>query len=221
MSKGRIFLVAIAVLLFAVGGFFIGLFKGVNLVRQGLVDNYPTVRNVITGSFIEVDSTMEATITKAENPELFELLKGDNQGDSLTVMVPYYGRYGVDMNRYIRVVRDGEYAEVAVSKMIMTYCEIKFQDLLVNGQSAAAVIKEGNYPLLRAKMYDFVLPVLSKNKSHIAKAKLNVAKALVFYFEPYKFHLRFFIDNQLQPVPVVPGANKDVDEYIHEVFEKK
>ncbi|MFN8285358.1 MAG: hypothetical protein U0V74_01325 [Chitinophagales bacterium] len=221
MSKGRFFLIAVGIVLLIAAGFFTGLFKGVNLVRQGLIDNYPTVRNVLSGSYIEVDSVEEVLLTKNEAPELVELLKGSNTGDTLHVTVPYYGRYGVDMNRFIRVVRDGEDAEVSVAKMVMTYCEIKFQDITVNGQSAASVIKEGNYPLLRSKLYEYMLPVLSKNKSHIAKAKLNAAKALVFYFEPYKFHLHFFVDNQLQPVPVVPGANKDVDEYIHEVFEKK
>jgi hypothetical protein len=192
-------------------------FYGLNKVRDGLVANYPTIKYVVNGSLIDIDSSLSFRITKAETPALFEALKGYSKSDTLEVMVPYYGRYGVDLSvRNYRVFRDGQTIEVWLPASTLIYSELKFDKMSVAGKGYAGE----NFFAVKNELYNYLLPILRKHKAHQAKARKNVAKALMFYFIPYKFDLKLFIENELQTLPVLPGVNKDVDEYIKEQFAK-
>ncbi|MBK8659015.1 MAG: hypothetical protein IPN22_09135 [Bacteroidetes bacterium] len=188
-------------------------FYGLNKVRDGLVANYPTIKYVVNGALTDIDSSITFVVTKAEAPALLEAVKSYTISDSLELTVPYYGRYGVDLSvRNYRVFRDGQTIEVWLPASTLIYSELKFDKIQMNGKGYAG----DNFFTVKNELYKYLLPVLQKHKSHQAKARKNVAKALMFYFIPYKFDLKFFIENQLQTLPVLPGVNKDVDEYIKE-----
>lgn len=192
-------------------------FYGMNKVRDGLIANYPTIKNVVNGALIDVDSSISIPITKSDNEVLFAALQTYSKGDTLALTVPYYGRYGVDLSvRNYRVFRDGQTVEVWLPSSTLIYCELKFDKMLVNGKAYAGE----NIFSVKSELYKQLLPILNKQKSHQAKAKKNLAKVLMFYFMPYRFGLKLFIDSELQTLPEVPGVNKDVDEFIKEQFTK-
>lgn len=192
-------------------------FYGMNKVRDGLIANYPTIKYVVNGSLIEVDSSVSFLVNKTEQEVLFTALKNYAIGDSLEVTLPYYGRYGVDLSvRNYRVFRDGQTVEVWLPSSTLVYSELRFDKMVVNGKP----YQGENIFSAKKELYDYLLPRLNKQKSHQAKVKRNVAKALMFYFVPYKFDLKLYIDSEAQTLPDVPGVNKDVDEFIKEQFTK-
>jgi hypothetical protein len=219
MKNILLFLIAFIILI-SVGA--VAFFKGVDTVRDGLIANYPTVKNVVQGATTEFfDSLLVTRIAKTDNEELFNLLKGDSKGDTIEVAIPYYARYGVDLSvRNFRVFRDGQTVEVWLPDSKLIYCELNFARMRVNGESAASAIKGESFEALRAKMYEGLLPVLQKDKANHKAAKKTVAKALMFYFMPYKFDLKLYIENVAQTLPLVPGVNQTVDEAINQMLGK-
>lgn len=215
-----VLLVVVAAVLLA-GAYFFGMKSGADLVRNGLIANYPTVKNVVQGTSIEVDSVASVTLAKAENEELFQLLGGDAKADTLNFSIPYYGRYGVPSVGPFRVLKNGDgEVEVWMPPAKMQYCELKFDGMFINGKPATAVVRDENTVELKRKLYDFLIPVLNKNKGNLKAAKLSATKALMFYFIPYKFDLKVYIDNDIQDLPVVPGVNQSVDEAIKKAIGK-
>ena len=196
--------------------------KGVDKMRDGLVANYPTVKNILQGATTEFfDSTLVTSITKTDNEALFNLLKGDLKADTLQLSIPYYGRYGIDLSiRNFRVFRKKKTVEVWLPDSKLLYCELKFEGMMVNGKTAVTAINGNDYALLKKEMYEVLIPVLDKNKSNKKAAKKTVAKALMFYFMPYRLDLKLYIDNELQTLPQVPGVNETVDEAIHQMLTK-
>ena len=215
MKKILFFLIAVIILV-SVG--LVSFLKGVDKVRDGLIANYPTVKNVVQGATTEFfDSLLVTTITKAENPALFELLKGDSKSDTVELTIPYYGRYGIDLSaRNFRVFRDGKTVEVWLPAVKLTYCELKFERMMVNGTTG----KGENYSQLKSKLYEVLIPQLEKNRANQKAAKTTVAKAVMFYFIPYGFDLKLYIDNVQQTLPSVPGVNQTVEQAIDKMLGK-
>ena len=90
----------------------------------------------------------------------------------------------------------------------------------MNGKSGSSFIKGENYALLKSKMYEYLIPLLNKNKANQKVAKNVVAKAVMFYFMPYKFDLKLYINSEQQTLPKVPGVNQTVDEAINQMLGK-
>ncbi|MES2619312.1 MAG: hypothetical protein V4615_00555 [Bacteroidota bacterium] len=219
MKKGLLFLVAVIVL-GAVGA--LSFLKGVDMVRDGLIANYPTVKYVVQGATVEFfDSLLVTTLVKADNEELFSLLKGDSKSDTLQFAIPYYARYGVDLSvRNFRLFRDGQTVELWLPQSKLLYCELRFERMFVDGKLASSALKGDSYALLKNKLYEHIVPLLEKNKANQKAAKKTVAKAVMFYFMPYKFDLKLYINNEQQTLPKVPGVNQTVDEAINEMLGK-
>jgi hypothetical protein len=218
MKKVLFFFIAVIILV-AVGA--LSFLKGVDMVRDGLIANYPTVKNVVQGANVEFfDSLLVTTITKADNEELFNLLTGDSKSDSVELIIPYYSRYGIDFSRAFRLFRDGQTVEVWLPASKLMYCELKFERLLVGGKSGAFALKGDSYAALKNKLYAHAIPLLEKNKANHKVAKLAVTKAVMFYFMPYKFDLKLYIDQQEQALPKVPGVNQTVEEAINQMLGK-
>ncbi len=220
MKTGKIILLVVLVIAAIAGAGFFGLKYGVGLMRNGLVANYPTVKNIVNGAALEVDSTAYVTLTKADDEALFNYLKGDSKSDTLQFSIPYYGRYAVDLSfRNFRVFKNDDGAvEVWLPACMLRYCELKFDGLLVNGKPSTAIFNSGNAADVRKALYTYLIPVIEKHKANQKAAKLTVTKALMFYFMPYKLDLKVYIANDQQQLPVVPGVNQTVDEAIKEAF---
>lgn len=197
--------------------------KGVDKVRDGLIANYPTVKNIVQGATTEVyDSLLVTTVTKANNEELYNLLKGDSKSDTIELTIPYYCRYGVDLSvSNFRVFRDKKTVEVWLPAIKLIYCELKFERMMVDGNSGLQLLQGDNYPALKNKMYETLIPQLEKNKPNLKAAKTTVAKAVMFYFMPYQFDLKLYIDNVQQTLPDVPGVNQTVDQAINKLLGKQ
>ncbi len=220
MKKGKIILLVVLVMAAIAGAGFFGLKYGVGLMQNGLVANYPTVKNIVHGAATEFDSTATITLTKADDEALFDYLKGDLKSDTLQFSIPYYGRYAVDLSfRNFRVFKNEEEAvEVWLPACVLRYCELKFDGLVVNGKPSAALFKSDSGTDIRTKLYAYLIPVIENNKANQKAGKLAATKALMLYFMPYKLDLKVYIANQQQTLPVVPGANQTVDEAIKEAF---
>ncbi len=209
-------MVVIVVAAIIAGAYLLGMKSGADLVRNGLIANYPTIKNVVQGTQIEVDSVTDLLLLRSENEDLFALLKGEITSDTLQVSIPYYGRYGVSLGGAFRALKgeDGV-VEVWTPAITLRYCELKFDGLLVNGKSVSS-LNAG----VKKKLYEFLIPKLAKNKGNVKAAKLATTKALMFCFIPYKFDLRVYIDSQLQDLPIVPGVNQSVDDAIKQAVGK-
>lgn len=217
--------IALVVIVFAAllaGVYFVGVKSGADLVRNGLLANYPTVKNVVQSANVEFDTTVTATLTATENAALFNYLKGTAKGDSLEVSIPYYGRYGIDLSvRNFRVFKNDEGAvEVWLPAVVMRYCELKFDGLIINGGAASAALKGDNAAAIRKELYTWLIPLLQKSKPQVKAAKLAETKAMMYYFMPYKFDLKLYIDGEMQNLPLVPGVNQSVDDAIKQAVGK-
>lgn len=190
-------------------------FYGLNKVRNGLSANYPTIKSLVRGARIEVDSALVMSFTKEEQPALAAALNSISNADSFTISVPYYGRYEIDMYaHFYRILPEGNSVEMYLPAPHLSYCELHLENLVVNAKGYSGE----NFQAVRKALYEVALPKLSKHRANLKAAGLSASKALVFYFVPYKLDLTLYIENQLQELPLVPGVNKDVDEYIKEQF---
>ena len=218
MKTGKIILVVVLVIAAIAGAGFYGLKYGADLVRNGLVANYPTIKNLVNGAATEFDSTAYVTLTKADDETLFNYLKGDSKSDTVQFSIPYYGRYAVDLSfRNFRVFKNDDGAvEVWLPACMLRYCELKFDGLVINGKSGASIFTTDKSVEVRKKLYEYLIPVIEKNKANQKAARLTVTKALMFYFMPYKLDLKVYIDLVEQPLPLVPGVNQSVDDAIKE-----
>lgn len=210
MKVLKISLLVLLVVVAIVATYFIGYKAGADVVRNGLLANYPTVKNVVQSGDIETDSTLTFTLTAQDDSALFGLLGNSQSSDSIQVSIPYYGRYGIDLAiRHFRFfINDDKDVEMWLPGVTLRYCELKFDQLLINGKPAVAA----NSPNMHKTMYVYLIPLLGKNRKAQKAAKLAVTKALMYYFMPYKFGLRLYIDKEYQDLPMVPGANLTVEE---------
>ena len=217
----KVLLVIFVLILIAVGGA-VGFYAGANKVRDGLVANYPTVKNLVQGAFYEKDSTVTLTVTKADQPDLFALLGVAPPAESAEISIPYYGRYGIDLAaRNFRLFKtDNSSVEISLPPVRLLYCELKFDRMSLNGQSATALFKTDNAAVIKSKLYEWLIPVLEKEKSAQKQTKTIIAKPLMYYFIPYKFNLELYIAEQRQELPVLPGVNQTVDEAINQMLGK-
>ncbi len=209
-------LVITLIAILTTAGVVIGFIKGADKVRNGLIANYPTVKNLVQGTTVEFDSVISVSLTKADDETLFNLLNTDSKADSVSFSIPYYARYGVDVTvRNFRLFRKEETVEVWLPDTKLQYCELKFDRMILNGKAAS-----NNSAIVRAKLYEYLIPVLEKNKINRKVSKTATVKALMYYFMPYKFDLKVYIAEEQQTLPKVPGVNQTVDEAINQMLGK-
>jgi len=130
--------------------------------------------------------------------------------------IPYYARYGVDLTvRNFRLFRNEETVEVWLPDTKLQYCELKFDRMLLNGKTTSNCTAT-----LRTKLYEYIIPLLEKNKTNRKISKTATVKTLMYYFMPYKFELKVYIAEEQQTLPSVPGVNQTVDEAINQMLGK-
>ncbi|MCW5908769.1 MAG: DUF4230 domain-containing protein [Chitinophagales bacterium] len=218
MKYTKVILPFLLVLALIAAAYFIGMKTGANLVRKGLIDNYPTIKNIVHSAVTEVDTVVNFTLKKSDSETLFGYL-GEKNSDSVLVSIPYYGRYGIDLAvRNFRIFeRERNEVEVSLPAVRLLYCNFKFEQLLLNGKPATGLFGTENSQTIKNQLYELLHPVLEKNKEHQQVAKAAIAKALMFYFMPYKFSLSLYINELNVPLPQVPGINKDIDATLREM----
>lgn len=213
-------LVIILIAILTTAGVVIGFIKGADKVRNGLVANFPTVKNLVQGTTVEFDSVISVSLTKTDDETLFNLLNTDSKTDSVSFSIPYYARYGVDLTvRNFRLFRNEETVEVWLPDTKLQYCELKFDRMILNGK-ATTIFKADNSSVARSKLYEYLIPVLGKNKINRKISKTATVKTLMYYFMPYKFDLKVYIAEEQQTLPMVPGVNQTVDEAINQMLGK-
>ncbi|MCX6198042.1 MAG: hypothetical protein NTY88_02310 [Bacteroidetes bacterium] len=209
-------LVIILLAILNTAGVVIGYIKGAEKVRNGLVANFPTVKNLVQGTTVEFDSVVSISLTRGDDETLFNLLKADSKVDSVLFSIPYYARYGVDLTvRNFRLFRNEETVEVWLPDTKLQYCELKFDRMLLNGKTTSNCTAT-----LRTKLYEYIIPLLEKNKTNRKISKTATVKTLMYYFMPYKFELKVYIAEEQQTLPSVPGVNQTVDEAINQMLGK-
>ncbi|MCS6935497.1 MAG: hypothetical protein NZM35_10170 [Chitinophagales bacterium] len=214
-NKFKITLVLLAVALLVTGAAYLAFMKGVNIMRDGLVANYPVVKYVVAGASTEIDSVLQLQIRESEHTALYQALCNACNTSEMQITLPYYARYEIGLNsRYFRIIRDKNTVEVWLPDPALVFCDIKIDQMKVNG----VPVSYNKYPALKQELYKTILPVLEKNKSHLHAARQNVAKALIYYFVPYKLDLKLYINNEQQSLPEVPGVTIDVDTYLKRTF---
>jgi hypothetical protein len=221
MRVVKILLTGIVILGLIAAGYIFGMKSGADLVRNGMVQDYPVIKTLVTGSMVDFDSTVDVSLTMKDDSALFNYLKGTSKSDTIRISIPAYTRYGIDMAAgSVRPFEREDALEIWVPAIKLVYCELRFDRLLVKGQPGAEIMNKADGPAIRRAFYNYFIPLLNKHKSHIKAAKNNVAKSLMFYFIPFKFNLKVYIDNEQWPLPIVPGVNKSVDEAIRESLGK-
>ncbi len=209
-------LVLLLIAILTTAGVVIGFIKGAEKVRNGLVANFPTVKNLVQGTTVEFDSVISVSITKQDDEALFNLLNTDSKAETVSFSIPYYARYGVDLTvRNFRLFRNEETVEVWLPDTKLQYCELKFDRMILNEKATSNMTSA-----VRGKLYEFIIPVLEKNKINRKISKTATVKALMFYFMPYKFDLKVYIAEEQQTLPSVPGVNQTVDEAINQMLGK-
>lgn len=215
------FLIAAFVLILIVAVGVLSYLKGIDKVRSGLVANYPTVKNLVQGTAAEFDSVVTVSVTKPADETLFNLLKGDSKSDTVRLSVPYYGRYGIDLSvRSFRLFRDGQTAEVWLPPVHLLYCELKFDRISLNGKPGTWLLKSDSAAAIKKRLNEKLFPVIENDKANQKATRAAIVKTLMFYFMPYKFDLKVYIDSEQQTLPKVPGINQSVDEAIRQMIGK-
>lgn len=205
-------LVVLLVVVASITGFYIG----TNIVRDGLVANYPTIKNLVNRSYVEVDTVLTIPISAEETPALFEnsLVK---KTDSPTLAVRVLAKYGTNLDtHFYKINKKGNEIEAMLPNVwVLEYT-------VLNYTFSAKTVDFSTLNSAANKDMRSLLPLkLEKFKSFHLAAKNKIATALMFYFMPYKFDLKLFFSNQQLPLPVVVGLNKDIQSHINEQVGKK
>ena len=196
----------------AAAAFFAGKYSGANLVRDGLVANYPLFKNIVSNTVTEKDSTLSLNVLYKDQNDLFALL-GLKESDSLLLHIPYHAIYGQDLNsKYFRVSQTKNLIEVYLPKSYVRTYYINFHRVSANGKNIDKNSSENAKKLLN----EMVIIPLNKDRAVVKAANTKIAEAVMWLFVPYKFELKMFFDNQTFPLPEVVGLNKDVDAFIKE-----
>lgn len=215
----RILLPIVLVVVAALVAFYTGANYGADKMRDGLVANHPTMKNLTAGSFFEADTLISLTIDKVNQPELHSLLFPQIKSDTIQLSVPYYARYGVDLNtRYFRVVRDKNTVEVSLPAVRPLYVELRYGRVYASGVPVMDFLPGKQFSAFTTALYPLVEAQLQKHRQHKKDAELKLTKAVMYYFMPYQLDLLLYIDNQRKELPLLPGVNQDVDEYLKETF---
>ena len=216
----KILLIAVVTLV-VTAAFFYGKYSGANLVRDGLVANYPLFKNIVSNTNLEKDSSISLKANYAEHQVTFELFNL-KESDTLNFQIPYHAVYGMDLNsKYFRVSHQGNLIEVYLPKSYVRTYAIDYERVLMNGLSAKEKVSSEKYSVLKSNLNEMILLPLNKDKSAIKSANTKIAEAVMWLFIPYKFELKMYFDNQNFELPSVVGLNEDVDKYLKENFAKE
>ncbi len=190
-------------------------------MKDGLTANFYNVKNLVQGTTTDFDSALVVNLTAKDDSVLFNYLKADSKTDTVSIDVPCYTRYGIlAKDRFCRVRESEGFTEVWLPDVTLFYSEMKFDKMLLNGKPATALMNSANGVAIRNKMYSYFIPRFEKNKARKKITKDNAVTSLMFYFIPYGIKLKMFIDNELYPLPLVPGLNKDAQEAMREFIGK-
>ena len=195
---------------------FTGFYFGSKVVRDGLVANYPTIKNLVNRSYVEVDTILTFPITAEETPVLFAL-SSVSKTDSPTLTVNVIAKYGTNLDtHFYKINKNGNEIEAMLPKTwVIEYKVVRYTSTL-KGVSEKELLSSAN------KDMSILLPIkLERMKAFQAEAKSKIATALMFYFMPYQFDLKVYFDNQELKLPIVVGLNKKIEEYIGEQVGKK
>lgn len=210
MRKVLVLLVLAIVVAGAVGYF--SLMKGVDLVKQGLVDNYPLAKHLIHHTRVRTDTVIELTVSSKDIPGL-------NLSDSAaTLRIPYRAEYGIDLSvRNYKLFRDGKEVECMLPPIRCLFHSVYTKDVLLNGQAPDAPTKALLQPWMEAQLESLLI----RDKRMVAEARLEITKGLMYLFIPYGFGLRLYIDNTRMELPLLPGINQKVDDYLNQLVKNK
>jgi hypothetical protein len=199
-----------------VAAFFYGKYSGAMLVRDGLVANYPTIKNLANRSFLEVDTSFALEVTADDLPKLFAMSQASKTVNPL-VNVSVHAKYGTDLNsHFFKMNQNGNEVEAMLPAVWVLEYSIK--------NASTTIASSKNEELQQALNDDLnvLLPLrLEKFKNFKIAAKNKISEALMFYLIPYQFDLKIYFENQQFKLPEVVGLNKDVKEYIEEQVGKK
>lgn len=211
MSKRQRIYVGIA-LLVALGA---GVFAGGEMVRRGLVKNYPLFMNTVSQATITADSVYETVIDNSTNPPLHDLMMSISNAEVTRLRVHYHAVYGCDLSaKNYKFNRSGNTLEVLLPKPYVYHLEIKAEQITVNDRPIATTFDKLG-PLKRLLAEEMSVP-LSKTENHLQAARTKITTSLMWLLLPYGFNLNISFDGRNTPLPKVPGLNQDVDEYLKE-----
>lgn len=195
---------------------FAGFYFGSKIVRDGLVANYPTIKNLVNRSFVEVDTSLTFPITAEETPALFAL-SSVSKTDSPTLTVRVIAKYGTNLDsHFYKINKNGNEIEAMLPKTWVIEYKVVSYTSTIKGVSEKELQSSANKELA------ILLPIkLEHMKAFQTEAKSKIATALMFYFMPYHFDLKVYFDNQELKLPIVVGLNKKIEEYIGEQVGKK
>ena len=201
-----------------VGAFFIGKFNGANLVRNGIVANYPNFKSLITNAVIEKDSTVTFYLVNKKHADFFALLKHPT-ADTIWMSVPYHAVYGTDLNsKFYKIGQEGNQLEALMPKPYLRSVVVGFDEVKANGKNlfdtyGREVCNQAK-PMINEMMYK----PLNKDKIALENARRNITERVMWLFIPYKFDLKIYFANQQYELPEIVGLNKDVDAFLKQSF---
>ncbi|MCS6819920.1 MAG: hypothetical protein RMJ53_05180 [Chitinophagales bacterium] len=201
--------------------FLAGMFYGANKVRNGLLANYPLFKKIISYSKTEVDSLITLSVSKKEHPGLALLF--DDKDEQIMLTVPYHATYGMDLEaKNFKTDKKGDLVELMLPGVYLMNYSVAFDKILVNGKPTWKIFSDAaTFDAVKPHINEIVRMPLEKNKAHLNEAKKNIAITAMWYLMPYRYNLRIFFNSQEFNLPVVPGINKSVEEYLKEQIAPK
>jgi hypothetical protein len=214
--------IVLLVLVTGAAAFYAGVIYVTGKVKQGVIDNYPTFKNIVQSADIEADTLITLDVSEESDKVLYDLLNTEHAEGPLTVTIPYYSRYGMDLSvRHYRIhINEQGELEVWLPVIVPKYCEVKFDRVLVNGKPAN-IYGSAKAIETRAAVYNFLLPELAKHRQHKKDAALSITKALMYYVIPMQHKLKLYIDKQEQQLPLLPGVNQSIDDAVRSTYNTK
>lgn len=222
MKYTKAIAIVLLVLVTAAAAFYTGVRYVTGKVKQGVIDNYPTFKNIVQSADIEVDTLITLEVSAESDKALYDLLNTAHAEGPLTVTIPYYSRFGIDLSvRHYRIhINDEGELEVWLPVIAPKYCEVKFDRILINGKPGN-IYSSTNVIETRTAIYNYLLPELAKHRQHKKDAALSITKALMYYVIPMQHKLKLYIDKQEQQLPLLPGVNQSIDDAVRSAYNTK
>lgn len=202
-----------------VGAFFLGKLNGANLVRSGLVANYPNFKALVTNAVYEKDSTLVLEL-QAEDSTLASLF--NVKGLTNTIEIPYHAAYGIDLHsKFYKIGREGDDLEVLLPAAYKRSFSVYFDRVSLNGKNILDSYGRDSYNKSKDLIRDKVSPLLNKDKYAKKLAQDIISERVMWLFVPYKFNVKIYFGNQQYQLPEIVGLTKDVDEFLKDKFQQE
>ncbi len=195
----RLLLITLLVIFALIGAYFIGHKAGEDKIKTTLINNTETVKQIAELASLEVTGISEINLTNNQPNSLLGTLNNLFFENTINLRIPYTAKYGVDVqNLKLNLQRTDTTLNIYLPSTKLLSYELKLDKSQTLSKSGWLIVEDYTFlQQAQSKLYLKSREELEINTAHIKHAKINIAKTLKNYFEPFGFKVHIYFDKKL------------------------